>query len=82
MIEATMFHFVELGEGDNYDAPPSKPSLALCMAVAKRCLSKSMNTKIPNMLCAYGCEATEEDEEAAVLEKTGLRALWLKYTLT
>ena len=76
-----MFHIYELGEGDNYDTPPSKPFLALCMAVAKRCLSKSTNIEIPDMICSYGCEATEEDVEAAVLEKTGLRTPWIKYTL-
>ncbi len=77
----TMFHIFELGEGDKYDVPPSKASLRLCMAVAKRCLSKSTNIEIPDMICAYGSEATEEDVEAAVLEKTGLRTPWLKYTL-
>ena len=79
---ATMFHFFELGEGDNYDVPPSKQSIALCMAIAKRRISKSTNIEIPDMICAYGCEATEEDVEAAVLAKTGLRTPWLKYTLT
>ena len=78
---ATMFHFFELAEGDNYDAPPSKASLALCMAVAKCRLSKSTNIEIPDMISAYGCEATEENVEATVLEKTGLRTPWLKYTL-
>ena len=79
--KSRMFHIYELGEGDHYDTPPSKPSLALRMAVAKRCLSKSTNIKIPNMICSYGCDATEEDVEAAVLEKTGLRTPWIKHTL-
>ncbi len=73
-----MFHFFELGEGDNYDVPPSKASIALRMVVAKRHLSKSTNIEIPDMICAYDCEAIEEDVEASVLEKTGLRAPWLK----
>ncbi len=51
------------------------------MAVAKRCLSKSTNIEIPDMICAYGSEATEEGVEATDLEKTGLRTLGLKYTL-
>jgi len=76
-----IFHIFELTEGNNYDAPPSKASLTLCMAVAKRRLSKSTSIKIPDMICAYGCEATEEDVEAAVLKKTGLRTPWLEYTL-
>jgi hypothetical protein len=76
-----MFHILELAEGHNYDAPPYIASLALCMAVAKRRLYKSTNIEIPDMICAYGCEATEEDVEAAVIEKTGLRTPWLKYTL-
>jgi len=76
-----MFHIFELAKGDNYDAPPSKASLALCMAVAKRLLSKSTNVEITDMICSYGCEATEEDVEAAALEKTGLRTPWLKFTL-
>jgi hypothetical protein len=84
MDEATtinIFHIFELGEGDKYDVSPSKASLALCMAVATRCLPKSTNIEIPDTICAYGSEATEEDVEAAVLEKTRLRTPWLKYTL-
>ena len=64
-----MFHIFELGEGDKYDVPPSKASLALYMAAAKRCLSESTNMKIPDMICACGSEVTEEDVEATVLEK-------------
>jgi hypothetical protein len=70
-----MFHIFELGEGDNYEVPLSQASLALCMAVAKRGLFKSTNIEIPDILCAHGSEAIEEDVEAAVLEKTGLRTL-------
>jgi hypothetical protein len=69
----TMFHFFELGEGNKYGVPQSKTSLALCTAIVKRCLSKSTNIEIPGVICAYGSEVTEEDVEAAVLEKTVLR---------
>ena len=68
-----MFHIYELGEADHYDSPISKPSLALCMVVAKRCLSKTTNIEIPDMIVSYGCDAMEKDVEAAVLEKTCLR---------
>jgi hypothetical protein len=77
----TMFHIFELGEGNKYDVPPSKTSLALCMAVAKRCLSKSTNIEILDMICANGSKATEENVEVTVLEITGMRTPWLKYTL-
>ncbi len=77
----TMFHMFELGEGDKHDVPSFKASLALCMVVDKRSLSKSTNIEIPDMICAYDSAATEEDVEAAVLKKIGLRAPWLKYTL-
>ena len=73
-----MFHIFELGKGDYYDEPPFKSSLALCMAVAKRRLSKSTQFEMPDMICAYGSDATEEEVEAAVLKKTGLRTPWLK----
>ena len=78
---SNMFHIYELAEGDNYDVPLSKSSIALCMVVAKRRLSKPTNIEIPNMICAYASEATEEDVEAAVLKNTGLRTPRLKYTL-
>jgi hypothetical protein len=70
---SNMFHIFELGEGDNHDVPPSKASLALCMAVAKRRLTKSTHFEIPDTICAYGSEAAEEDVEASVLKRTGLK---------
>ena len=36
---------------------------------------------VPDGICTYGCDASEEDVEAAVLAETGFKTPWIRYTL-
>ena len=72
-----MFHVFELVEGADYDTIPSKSSKMHCMLAARQCISKESD-EIPDIIFAYGCKASEEDVEAAVFAKTGLRTPWIK----
>ncbi len=75
-----MFEVWELGEGDAYDEIPSRQMKTLVMASAKRFLSKAI-LDAPDMICTFGCDATEEELEEHVLVRTGLKTPWIKHTL-
>jgi hypothetical protein len=47
------------------------------MLAARQCISKESD-ELPDIIFAYGCKASEEDVEAAVFAKTGLRTPWIK----
>ena len=75
--------FWELGDAarhDAYDEIPSRQMKTMVMASAKRLLSKA-SSEAPDMICTYGCEATEEDLEEHVRARTGYRSPWLRRSL-
>ena len=67
----------ELVEGKNYVAIPSESSNMYCMLAAKQWISKK-NDEVIDIIFAYICNASEEDVEAAVFAKTGLRTPWIQ----
>ena len=50
------------------------------MVTAKSKLRRK-SLDIPDDICTYGCDASEEDVEAAVLAETGYKTPWIRYTL-
>jgi hypothetical protein len=77
----SIFELIEPIEEHKYDTIPSKSSKMHCMLAARQCISKESD-ELPDIIFAYGCKASEEDVEATVFAKTGLRTPWIKDTFS
>jgi hypothetical protein len=74
-----MYYIYELVEGANYPALKARQR-AIALATAKSKLRRK-SLDVPDVICTYGCDASEEDVEAAVLAETGYKTAWIRYTL-
>jgi len=67
-----MYYIYELVEGADYHARKTKQrGLAL---ITVKSLLRRASLDVAVVVCTYGCDAWEEDVEAAVLADTGYKA--------
>ncbi len=74
-----MYYIYELVEDPDYHALKAKQR-ALALITAKSCLRKK-SLDAADVICTYGCDASEKEVEAAILAETGYKTPWVCYTL-
>jgi hypothetical protein len=73
------YYIYELVEGPDYPALKRRQR-ALAWTTAKSHLRRAA-LDVPDVICVYGAEVSEDALESAVEKETGLRTPWLRYTL-
>ena len=73
------YHVYELVEGPAYPELMKK-QLALAWASARSHLRRAA-LDVPDVICVYGADVSEDALESAVLAETGLKTPWLRFTL-
>ena len=74
-----MYYIYELVEGADYPALKARQRTLALVTAKSKLRRKSLD--VPDVICTYGCDASEEDVEAAVLAETGFKTPWIRYTL-
>ena len=74
-----MYYIYELVEGPDYPALKAKQR-ALALITAKSLLRRK-SLDVADVICTYGCDASEEELEASILAETGYKTPWIRYTL-
>jgi hypothetical protein len=74
-----MYYIYELVEGADYPALKARQR-ALALVTAKSKLRRN-SLDFPDVICTYGCDASEEEVEAAVFAETGYKTPWIRYIL-
>jgi hypothetical protein len=73
------YYIYELVEGPDYPALKRRQR-ALAWTTAKSHLRRAA-LDVPDVICVYGAEVSEDAMESAVEKETGLKTPWLRYTL-
>jgi hypothetical protein len=73
------YHIYELVEGPDYPAL-KKRQRCLAWASARAHLRRAA-LDVPDVICVYGADVSEDALESAVEKETGLKTPWLRFTL-
>jgi len=73
------YYIYELVEGPDYPALKRRQR-ALAWTTAKSHLRRAA-LDVPDVICVYGADVSEDALESAVEKETGLKTPWLRYTL-
>ncbi len=74
-----MYYIYELLESPDYPTLKAKQR-ALAIITAKSLMRRNI-LDVADVICTYGCDASEEEVEAAILAETGYKTPWIRYTL-
>ena len=49
--------------------------------ITAKSLLRRKSLDVADVICTYGCDASEEELEASILAETGYKTPWIRYTL-